>query len=102
MQIKRPTVFVGSSLNASTVVDFALHHPEATAKLVLMGPAAWNEGLGLFPLLPRWAAILGTQVLGSIYDSAQVQTVAAKMSVGIDASTLHMRASEGERLACMH
>ncbi len=62
-QIKRPALLVGSSLGASAVVDFALHHPEVTAKLVLMGPAAWNEGLGLFPWLPRWAAILGTQVL---------------------------------------
>lgn len=60
--MNRPAVLVGSSISASTVVDFALHHPEATAKLVLMGPAAWNEGLGLFPWLPRWAALLGTKV----------------------------------------
>ena len=63
LQIGRPAVLVGSSIGASTVVDFALHHPQAVAKLVLMGPAAWNEGLGLFPWLPRWAAILGTKVL---------------------------------------
>ena len=61
MQTKGPAVLVGSSINASTVIDFALHHPEATAKLVLMGPAAWNEGLGLFPWLPRPLAILGTK-----------------------------------------
>ena len=99
MQIKPPAVLVGSSISASTVVDFALHHPEATAKLVLMGPAAWNEGLGLFPLLPRWAAILGTQVLGSVYDLGQVQTVMAKVSVGIDAGALHMSLFRGARLA---
>lgn len=62
LQICRPAVLVGSSIGASTVVDFALHHPEAVAKLILMGPAAWNEGLGLFPWLPQWAAILGTKV----------------------------------------
>ena len=89
MQIKRPAILVGSSISASTVIDFALHHPEATAKLVLMGPAAWNEGLGLFPLLPRWAAILGTQVLSSIFDSGPVQTVVALITVCINAGTLH-------------
>lgn len=55
-------VLVGSSIGASTVVDFALHHPEATAKLVLMGSAAWNEGLGLFPWFPRWAGMVITKV----------------------------------------
>ena len=95
MQIQRPAVLVGSSISASTVVDFALHHPEATAKLVLMGPAAWNEGLGLFPRLPRWAARLGTQVLGSNYDSGQVQAFVARMSVGIDASTSHISFRKG-------
>ena len=58
-------MFVGSSIGASTVVDFALHHPEATAKLVLMGPAAWNEGLGVFPRLPRWIASVIAQGLRS-------------------------------------
>lgn len=63
MQVKRPMVLAGCSIGASTVIDFALHHPEAIAKLVLMGPAAWNEGLGLFPWFPRWAGLCVTKVV---------------------------------------
>ena len=56
VQVKWPAVIVGSSIGTSTAIDFALHHPEATAKLALLGPAAWNQGLSFFPLLPRWLA----------------------------------------------
>ena len=63
LQVDRPAVLVGSSLGASTALDFALHHPEATTKLVLMGPAAWNQGLMVFPWLPRWAVSFCTKVM---------------------------------------
>ena len=34
MQVKWPAVLVGSSIGASTAIDFALHHPEATLQKV--------------------------------------------------------------------
>ena len=31
--VKRPALIVGCIIGASTAIDFALHHPKATAKL---------------------------------------------------------------------
>lgn len=54
-------VLVGASLGGATAVDFALNHPEAVSKLILIDGQAWAEGLGPMASLPRWAALLGVQ-----------------------------------------
>ena len=54
-------MLVGASLGGATAIDFALSHPEAVQKLVLVDGQAWAEGLGPISLLPRWAASLGVK-----------------------------------------
>ena len=38
MQIGRPMAIVGTSLGGAVAIDFAVAHPEAVAKLVLLAP----------------------------------------------------------------
>lgn len=59
--IGRPVVVVGASLGGAAAMDWALHHPEAVAKLVLIDSAGWTEpGSGD---APRALAALGVWVL---------------------------------------
>lgn len=45
--IQRPVVLVGSSMGGATAIDFAVAHPEAVEKLVLINSVGYN---GTFPV----------------------------------------------------
>ena len=56
---------LGASLGGAIALDFALAHPDAVAKLVLVDPQAYTDGLGPLAAAPRWVAALGLAVLRS-------------------------------------
>lgn len=56
-------VLLGTSLGATIAIDFAIAHPEAVSKLVLLCPQVNSDGV---PTLPRPLAWLGVQVLKTI------------------------------------
>ncbi|KAK9676023.1 hypothetical protein RND81_11G048700 [Saponaria officinalis] len=61
--IGRPMILVGPSLGAAIAVDFAVHHPEAVSKLVLIDASVYSEGLAK---LPSVVARAGLALLQSI------------------------------------
>lgn len=63
--IKRPIVLVGPSLGGAIAIDFAVNHPEAVEKLVLINPSVY-EGLGLITKLPKAIAYPVVSLLKSI------------------------------------
>lgn len=56
-------VLLGTSLGATIAIDFAIAHPEAVSKLVLLCPQVNSDGV---PTLPRPLAWVGVQVLKTI------------------------------------
>ncbi|XP_059445451.1 alpha/beta hydrolase domain-containing protein VTE7 isoform X2 [Corylus avellana] len=64
--IKRPMILVGPSLGAAVAIDFAVYHPEAVEKLVLIDASVYAEGTGNLANLPRVAAYAGVYLLKSI------------------------------------
>lgn len=62
LQVGRPVVIVGISLGGAAALDFALAHPEAVEKLVLLAPQAMTDGIGPLASLPPFAARLGLKV----------------------------------------
>jgi pimeloyl-ACP methyl ester carboxylesterase len=58
-QIQRPMVLVGASMGGAAAIDFALSHPAAVAKLVLIDSAGLQQppkiGKFMVPPLDRWA-----------------------------------------------
>lgn len=56
-------VLLGTSLGATIAIDFAIAHPEAVSKLVLLCPQVNSDGV---PTLPRPLAWLGVQVLKTV------------------------------------
>lgn len=64
--IKRPMILVGPSLGAAIAIDFAVYHPEAVEKLVLIDASVYAEGTGNLANLPRIAAYAGVSLLKSI------------------------------------
>lgn len=65
--IRRPAVVVGPSLGGAAAIDFAISHPEAVAKLVLIDAQGFAEGVGNVSALPRMLAYLGVAVLRSVW-----------------------------------
>ncbi|KAJ7971064.1 alpha/beta-Hydrolases superfamily protein [Quillaja saponaria] len=57
--IGRPIVLVGPSLGASVAIDFAVNHPEAVEKLVLINASVYSEGTGDLAKLPKPVAYAG-------------------------------------------
>jgi pimeloyl-ACP methyl ester carboxylesterase len=57
--IQRPMVIVGASMGGATAIDFALNHPEAVAKLILIDSAGFTKppatGKLMFPPIDRLA-----------------------------------------------
>jgi len=51
--IGRPMVLTGSSLGGALAIDFALHHPEAVEKLVLINAVGLTDGMGPVSRLPH-------------------------------------------------
>ncbi|XP_030953353.1 uncharacterized protein LOC115976295 isoform X1 [Quercus lobata] len=64
--IKRPMILVGPSLGAAVAIDFAVNHPEAVEKLVLINASVYAEGTGALARLPRSVAYAGVSLLKSI------------------------------------
>ncbi|KAI3970827.1 hypothetical protein MKX01_024474 [Papaver californicum] len=63
--IRRPMILVGPSLGAAVAIDFALNHPEAVEKLVLIGASVHKEGTGKLSALPKGIAYAGVSLLKS-------------------------------------
>ncbi|XP_056165368.1 alpha/beta hydrolase domain-containing protein VTE7 isoform X2 [Syzygium oleosum] len=57
--IKKPMILVGPSLGAAIAIDFAVIHPEAVEKLVLIDASVYAEGTGDMANLPRAIAYAG-------------------------------------------
>ncbi|KAH0969144.1 hypothetical protein GBA52_028993 [Prunus armeniaca] len=64
--IRRPMILVGPSLGASVAIDFAVHHPIAVEKLVLINASVYAEGTGDLAKLPKFLAYAGVSLLKSI------------------------------------
>ncbi|KAL5725823.1 hypothetical protein ACHQM5_008920 [Ranunculus cassubicifolius] len=64
--IKKPMILVGPSLGAAVAIDFAVNHPEAVEKLVLIDASVYTEGSQGSFNLPRAFAYAGVSVLKSI------------------------------------
>nr|XP_043613695.1 uncharacterized hydrolase YugF-like [Erigeron canadensis] len=61
--IKRPMLLVGPSLGAAVAIDFAIHHPEAVDKLILINASVYSKGTGNLSKLPRSVAFAGVSLL---------------------------------------
>ncbi|CAK9324965.1 unnamed protein product [Citrullus colocynthis] len=64
--IKRPMVLVGPSLGAAVALDFAVNHPEAVEKLVLINACVYSKCTGHRTKLPNVVAYAGVYLLKSI------------------------------------
>ncbi|GAB4840114.1 Alpha/beta hydrolase domain-containing protein vte7 [Ancistrocladus abbreviatus] len=64
--IKQPMVLVGPSLGAAVAIDFAVNHPEAVNKLVLIDASVYAEGTGDMVKLPKTVAYAGVALLKSV------------------------------------
>ncbi|KAI3976733.1 hypothetical protein MKX01_008591 [Papaver californicum] len=64
--IRRPMILVGPSLGAAVAIDFALNHPEAVEKLVLIDASVYTEGTGKLSTLPKIIAYAGVSLLKSV------------------------------------
>ncbi|KAJ7953908.1 alpha/beta-Hydrolases superfamily protein [Quillaja saponaria] len=64
--IRRPMILVGPSLGSAVAIDFAVNHPEAVEKLVLIDASVYAEGTGELATLPRVMAYAGIYLLKSI------------------------------------
>ncbi|KAF5752055.1 epoxide hydrolase 3 [Tripterygium wilfordii] len=64
--IMRPMILVGPSLGAAVAIDFAVNHPEAVEKLVLIDASVYVEGTGNLEKLPKTMAYAGVYLLKSI------------------------------------
>ncbi|KAI7750886.1 hypothetical protein M8C21_026670 [Ambrosia artemisiifolia] len=61
--IRRPMLLVGPSLGAAAAVDFAINHPEAVDKLILINASVYAKGTGNLAKLPRSVAFAGVSLL---------------------------------------
>ncbi|GMH26183.1 hypothetical protein Nepgr_028026 [Nepenthes gracilis] len=64
--IRRPMILVGASLGAAVAIDFAVNHPEAVSKLVLIDASVYAQGTGKLAKLPEIVAYAGVALLKSI------------------------------------
>ncbi|KAL8196442.1 hypothetical protein R6Q57_024737 [Mikania cordata] len=64
--IGRPMLLVGPSLGAAVAIDFAINHPEAVDKLILIDASVYAEGTGNLSRLPKFVAYAGALVLKSL------------------------------------
>ncbi|XXG55568.1 hypothetical protein AAC387_Pa03g3210 [Persea americana] len=64
--IRKPMILVGPSLGAAAAIDFAVNHPEAVGKLVLIDASVYAEGTGNMTRLPKIVAYAGVSLLKSI------------------------------------
>lgn len=64
--IGRPMLLVGPSLGAAVAIDFAINHPEAVDKLILIDASVYAEGTGSLARLPKFVAYAGVSLLKSL------------------------------------
>ncbi|XP_050117262.1 uncharacterized protein LOC126594997 [Malus sylvestris] len=64
--IKRPMILVGPSLGAAVAIDFAVSHPEAVERLVLVDASVYTEGTGNLATMPKMLAYAGVYILKSL------------------------------------
>ncbi|KAG0600539.1 hypothetical protein M758_11G042400 [Ceratodon purpureus] len=64
--VKRPMVLVGPSLGGAAAIDFAVAHPEAVVKVVLVDAQGYTEGVGEMATLPKLIAYTGVALLKSV------------------------------------
>lgn len=64
--IKRPMILVGPSLGAAIAIDFAVNHPEAVDKLILIDASVYAEGAANSSKLPKAGAYAGAYILKSL------------------------------------
>lgn len=64
--VKKPMILVGPSLGGAAAIDFAVTHPEAVAKLVLVDAQGYTEGVGEMATLPKLLAYMGVAFLKSV------------------------------------
>ncbi|XP_011012045.1 PREDICTED: monoacylglycerol lipase ABHD6 isoform X4 [Populus euphratica] len=65
--IRRPIILIGPSLGAAVAIDFAVNHPEAVEKLVLIDASVYAEDTGNLAKLPRAIAYAGVGRLHCLY-----------------------------------
>ncbi|KAF7124594.1 hypothetical protein RHSIM_Rhsim12G0136000 [Rhododendron simsii] len=65
--IKRPMLLVGPSLGAAVAIDFAVNHPEAVEKLVLLDASVYSEGTSNMTTLPKAVAYAGVFLMKQVY-----------------------------------
>ncbi|GAB2214488.1 hypothetical protein Drorol1_Dr00018839 [Drosera rotundifolia] len=64
--IKRPMILVGPSLGSAVAIDFAVNHPEAVSKIVLIDASVYAEGTSNMGKLPRIFSYAGVALLKSV------------------------------------
>lgn len=62
-KVRRPMVLVGASLGGAVALDFALEHPEAVERVVLIDAQGFIDGIGPMASLPRPLAAAGVWLL---------------------------------------
>ncbi|PWA95100.1 alpha/beta-Hydrolases superfamily protein [Artemisia annua] len=71
--IKRPMLLVGPSLGAAVAIDFAINHPEAVDKLILINASVYSEGTALpFDTCLEWTYITRLHCLLPWWEEATV------------------------------
>ena len=84
-------ILVGASIGGAMAIDFALEHPEAVEKLVLVAPQCFVDGV---PPLPGPLAKVGIQALKSKWLRMQVTKQAYNIP-GVCFSSTCFNASPG-------
>ncbi|KAG6398886.1 hypothetical protein SASPL_140357 [Salvia splendens] len=64
--VKRPMILDRPSLGAAVAIDFAVNHPEAVDKLILIDASVYAEGIGNLATLPKLMAYAGVYLLKSL------------------------------------
>ncbi|KAL5553640.1 hypothetical protein UlMin_041041 [Ulmus minor] len=85
--IQKPMILVGPSLGAAVAIDFAVNHPEAVEKLVLIDASVYVEGTGNLASLPKMIAYGGVSLLKSVPLRVYVNFLAFRdlpFSTGLD------------------
>ncbi|PON64669.1 Alpha/beta hydrolase fold [Trema orientale] len=85
--IKKPMILVGPSLGAAVAIDFAVNHPEAVEKLVLIDASVYAEGTGNLASMPKLVAYAGIGRLHCLFPWWEDATVDFMRSGGYKVST---------------
>ncbi|KAG6654157.1 hypothetical protein I3843_05G115500 [Carya illinoinensis] len=85
--IKKPMILVGPSLGAAVAIDFAVNHPEAVEKLILIDASVYAEGTGSLADLPRVVAYAGVGRLHCLLPWWEDATVDFMISGGYNVSS---------------